>query len=138
MQQQVFKQYKIIRTRKLANHTRKMGVRVNVRISKIVRTLIKVGVRKYATYVNCRTLSVHQAGFVVQQAPGYQRSIKFMQGKVCPAQCFITRPVLHNSVVFYISLCFLLHPFFGNLFFLFRHVVPESQHFMGSLLGDIF
>ena len=33
-----------------------MGVRVNVRISKIIGTPIKVGVRTYATYANCRTL----------------------------------------------------------------------------------
>ena len=32
-----------------------MAVRVNVHISKIMRTSIKVNVRTYATYVNCRT-----------------------------------------------------------------------------------
>ena len=33
-----------------------MSVRVNVRMSKIMRTLIKVAVRRYATYANYRTL----------------------------------------------------------------------------------
>ena len=33
-----------------------MSVRVNVRTSKIMRTPIKVAVRTYATYANCRTL----------------------------------------------------------------------------------
>ena len=32
-----------------------MSVRVNVRMSKIMRTPIKGGVRTYATYANCRT-----------------------------------------------------------------------------------
>ena len=35
-----------------------MSVRVKVRISKIMRTSIKVGVRTYATYTNCRTLTI--------------------------------------------------------------------------------
>ena len=34
-----------------------MSVRVNVRMSKIMRTPIKVGVSTYATYTNCRTLN---------------------------------------------------------------------------------
>ena len=34
-----------------------MSVRVNVWMSKIMRTPIKVGVRTYATYANCRTLT---------------------------------------------------------------------------------
>ena len=33
-----------------------MGVRVNVRMFKIMCTPIKVRVRTYATYANCRTL----------------------------------------------------------------------------------
>ena len=33
-----------------------MSVRVNVRMSKIMRRPIKVGVRRYATYANGRTL----------------------------------------------------------------------------------
>ena len=33
-----------------------MCARVNVRMSQIMRTQIKVGVRTYATYANCRTL----------------------------------------------------------------------------------
>ena len=33
-----------------------MGVRVNVRMFKIVRTLTKVGVRTYTTYAHCRAL----------------------------------------------------------------------------------
>ena len=52
--------YEIIRTRKilrtLTNHRENMSVLVNVRMSKIMRTLVKVGVRTYATYANCRTL----------------------------------------------------------------------------------
>ena len=35
-----------------------MSVRVNVRTSKIMCTPVKVGVRTYATYANCRTLSL--------------------------------------------------------------------------------
>ena len=45
---------KILKT--LKNHRGKMSVRVNVRMSKIMRTPIKVSVRTYATYANCRTL----------------------------------------------------------------------------------
>ena len=52
--------YKIIKTRKilktLKNHRSKMNVRVNVRMARIIRTLIKVEVRTYATYANYRTL----------------------------------------------------------------------------------
>ena len=33
-----------------------MSVRVNIRIFKFMLTPIKLGVRTYATYVNCRTL----------------------------------------------------------------------------------
>ena len=33
-----------------------MSVRLNVHMSKIMRTLIKVGVHTYATYDNCQTL----------------------------------------------------------------------------------
>lgn len=33
-----------------------MGLRVNIRMSKIIRTSIKVGVHTYATYAICRTL----------------------------------------------------------------------------------
>ena len=33
-----------------------MSVRVKVRMFKIMRTSIKVGVRTYATYANCQTL----------------------------------------------------------------------------------
>ena len=33
-----------------------MSVRVNVHMSKIMRTPIKVGIRTYVTNVNCRTL----------------------------------------------------------------------------------
>ena len=53
MNQQVFKQPKIMRSRKML---RKMSVRLNVRMSKIMRTLIKVGVLMYATYTNYPTL----------------------------------------------------------------------------------
>ena len=42
----------------LKNHKEKIIVRVNVRMSKIVRMPIKVGVRMYATYANCRTLEL--------------------------------------------------------------------------------
>ena len=45
---------KILKT--LKNHRGKMSVRVNVRMSKIMRTPIKVSVHTYATYANCRTL----------------------------------------------------------------------------------
>ena len=59
--QYVFKQYKIIGTRKilktLKNHWEKLSLRLKVRISKITRTPKKVGVRTYATYANCRTLT---------------------------------------------------------------------------------
>ena len=52
--------YEIIRTRKilrtLTNHRENMSVLVNVRMSKIMGTPIKVVVRTYATYANCRTL----------------------------------------------------------------------------------
>ena len=34
-----------------------MSARVNVRMSKIMRTLIEVGVCTHATYANCRTLA---------------------------------------------------------------------------------
>ena len=33
-----------------------MSVRVNVRMSQIICTLKKIGVRTYATYANCQTL----------------------------------------------------------------------------------
>ena len=33
-----------------------MSVRLNIHMSKIIRTLIKVGIRTYATHANCRTL----------------------------------------------------------------------------------
>ena len=42
----------------LKNHREKIIVRVNVRMSKIVRMPIKVGVRMYAPYANCRTLEL--------------------------------------------------------------------------------
>ena len=52
--------YEIIRARKilrtLTNHRENMSLLVNVRMSKIMGTPIKVGVRTYATYANCRTL----------------------------------------------------------------------------------
>ena len=35
----------------------KMSVRVNIHISKFMRTSIKLGVRTYTTYGNCQTLS---------------------------------------------------------------------------------
>ena len=54
------KQYKLIRIRKISktlkNHREKMSGRVNVRMSKIMRTPIKVGVRTYATYDIYQTL----------------------------------------------------------------------------------
>ena len=54
-------QYKITRTRNilktLTNHMEKISPIVNVRMSKITCTSIKVGVRTYATYTNCRTLT---------------------------------------------------------------------------------
>ena len=34
-----------------------MSLRLNVHITKIMRTLTKVGVHTYATYANCRTLN---------------------------------------------------------------------------------
>ena len=37
-----------------------MSERINVHISKIMRTPIKLGVRTYATYANCRTLCVNK------------------------------------------------------------------------------
>ena len=37
------------------NSKKKMSVRLKVRMSKIMRTLINVVVRTYATYANCRT-----------------------------------------------------------------------------------
>ena len=40
----------------LKNHNEKMSVRVNVRMSKIMRTPIKLGVRAYATDSNYRNL----------------------------------------------------------------------------------
>ena len=55
-----FKHCKIIRTIKilktLQNHWKKMSVHVNVRASKMRRTLLKVAVCTYATYAICRTL----------------------------------------------------------------------------------
>ena len=49
-----------MRTRKnlksLKNHREIMSVRVNVRMSKIMRTPKKVDVRTYTTYANCRIL----------------------------------------------------------------------------------
>ena len=54
------KQYKLIRIRKISktlkNHREKMSGRVNVHMSKIMRTPIKVGVRTYATYDIYQTL----------------------------------------------------------------------------------
>ena len=59
---EVFKQFKTIRTTKILKPLRrneeKMSVRVNVRISKIMRTPIKVGVRMYTTYANCPTVTL--------------------------------------------------------------------------------
>ena len=40
----------------LKNHREKISVLVKVRMSKIVRTPIKVGVCTYEMYANCRTL----------------------------------------------------------------------------------
>ena len=34
-----------------------MSVRVNIHVSKFMRTSIKLGVRTYATYANCQTMS---------------------------------------------------------------------------------
>ena len=42
----------------LKNHREKLSACVNLRMSKIVCTPIKVGVRNYATYAKCRTLLV--------------------------------------------------------------------------------
>ena len=39
-----------------------MCVRINARMSKIMPTVIKVGVRTYATYANCRTLHMLNVG----------------------------------------------------------------------------
>ena len=41
----------------LTNCWVKIGVSINVHMSKIMRTLIKVGVRTYAKYANFRTLA---------------------------------------------------------------------------------
>ena len=41
----------------LKNNREKMSVRVNVHMSKIMRTPIELGVHTYATYINCRTLA---------------------------------------------------------------------------------
>ena len=46
----------------LTNHKRKNGLRVNVRMSKIVRRLIKVGVGTYATCTNCQALQQRLCG----------------------------------------------------------------------------
>ena len=40
----------------LKNSREKMSVRVNTLMSGIMRPSIKIGVRMYATYANCRTL----------------------------------------------------------------------------------
>lgn len=40
----------------LKNHSEKMGVIVNIRMSKIMRMSIKAGVHTYVTYVHCQTL----------------------------------------------------------------------------------
>ena len=45
-----------------------MSVRVNVRMSKILLTSIKVGVRTYMTYANRRTLT-EEARLVKEQEP---------------------------------------------------------------------
>ena len=42
--------------RTLKNQREKMGVIVNMRMSKIMRMSIKAGVRTYATFVHCQTL----------------------------------------------------------------------------------
>ena len=42
----------------LENHREKMSVHVNVRMSTIMRTPMKLGVHTYATYANCRTLKL--------------------------------------------------------------------------------
>ena len=42
----------------LKNLREKMSVRLNVRMTKIMCTPLKLGVRTYATYANSRTLSV--------------------------------------------------------------------------------
>ena len=46
------------------NYREKISVRVNVPMSKIMRTTIKVGVRTYTTYVNCQTLPAAVVIFV--------------------------------------------------------------------------
>ena len=45
-----------------------MSVRVNVRMSKIMLTSMKVGVRTYMTHANCRTLT-EEARLVKEQEP---------------------------------------------------------------------
>ena len=35
---------------------KKMSIRLNIRMSKTMHTLIKVGISTYATYANCRTM----------------------------------------------------------------------------------
>ena len=42
-----------------------MNVRVNVRMSNIMRTPIKLGVRTYPTYADCRTLAVVNFAFII-------------------------------------------------------------------------
>ena len=52
-----------------------MSVRVNVRMSKIMRTPIQVGVRTYATYANCRTLiQFNFWGLVTYKPVSYEKS----------------------------------------------------------------
>ena len=51
------------RKKKLEKYGKKMSEHVNVRMSKIMRTPIKVGTRTYATYANCRTLNTKKITF---------------------------------------------------------------------------
>ena len=47
-----------MKTRKiLKNNWEKMGIHVNKYSSKIMRISVKVGVRTYMTYANCKTLT---------------------------------------------------------------------------------
>ena len=64
-----------------------MGVCIDVHMSKIMRTPKKVGVRRYATYSNCGTLTFTENKLLHWCLKRLVKALKFM------ISCFKVRPL---------------------------------------------
>ena len=71
----------------LKKHRKKMSTHVNITMSKIMHTLIKVGVHTYATYTNCWTLSTSPYGVFILTC-----AVSFNLSNICKS--FLLNPIL--------------------------------------------